>query len=83
MTPPLTHDRYYEEIAHQAGQLRTVVTSGADLSGTVPTPPDRSLEQLVRHTGGALRRLPSDAPGPDVFGDRKLLEFWLERATSG
>jgi uncharacterized protein (TIGR03083 family) len=32
-----------------------VVTSGADLSATVPTCPDWSLERLVRHTGGALR----------------------------
>ena len=29
------------------------------------------------------RRLPLDAPGLDVLGDRKLLEFWLERATFG
>ncbi|MET7735525.1 maleylpyruvate isomerase family mycothiol-dependent enzyme [Streptomyces sp. NPDC005402] len=52
---PLSHDRYCDEIAHQVGLLRTVVTSGADLSATVPTCPDWSLERLVRHTGGALR----------------------------
>lgn len=27
------------------------------------------------------RRLPLDAPGLEVIGDRALLEFWLERAT--
>ncbi|MGV9556092.1 maleylpyruvate isomerase family mycothiol-dependent enzyme [Streptomyces sp. NPDC003401] len=51
----LAHDRYCDEIAHQVGQLRSIVTSGTDLSATVPTCPDWSLEQLVRHTGGALR----------------------------
>ncbi|MFF4549222.1 maleylpyruvate isomerase family mycothiol-dependent enzyme [Streptomyces sp. NPDC001406] len=51
----LAHDRYVDEIAHQVGQLRAVVTSGADLSATVPTCPDWRLEQLVRHMGGALR----------------------------
>lgn len=51
----LAHDRYCDEIAHQVGQLRAVVTSGADLSATVPTCPDWTLERLVRHTGGALR----------------------------
>ncbi|MFH9862609.1 maleylpyruvate isomerase N-terminal domain-containing protein [Streptomyces sp. NPDC017202] len=51
----LAHDRYCDEIAHQVGKLRSIVTSGADLSATVPTCPDWSLEQLVRHTGGALR----------------------------
>ncbi|MDH6548389.1 uncharacterized protein (TIGR03083 family) [Streptomyces sp. SAI-117] len=52
---PLPHDRYCDEIAHQVGLLRAVVTSGADLSVTVPTCPAWSLEHLVRHTGGALR----------------------------
>lgn len=51
----LPHDRYCDEIAHQVGRLRAVVTSGTDLSVTVPTCPDWSLERLVRHTGGALR----------------------------
>jgi len=51
----LAHDRYCDEIAHQVGLLRAVVTFGADLSATVPTCPEWSLEQLVRHTGGALR----------------------------
>ncbi|MFE0475433.1 hypothetical protein ACFW2V_27905 [Streptomyces sp. NPDC058947] len=29
------------------------------------------------------RRLPLDAPGLDVLGERELLEFRLERATFG
>ncbi|MGW0418445.1 maleylpyruvate isomerase family mycothiol-dependent enzyme [Streptomyces sp. NPDC003015] len=52
---PLSHDRYCDEITHQVGLLRSVVTSGADLSVTVPTCPEWSLQRLVRHTGGALR----------------------------
>ncbi|MFE3851273.1 maleylpyruvate isomerase family mycothiol-dependent enzyme [Streptomyces griseorubiginosus] len=51
----LSHDRYCDEIAHQVGQLRALVASGADLSVTVPTCPGWSLLRLVRHTGGALR----------------------------
>ncbi|MEU7467960.1 maleylpyruvate isomerase family mycothiol-dependent enzyme [Streptomyces sp. NPDC044984] len=90
---PLTHDRYCEEIAHQVGQLRAVVTSGADLSGTVPTTPDWSLEQLVRHLGGALRwvdvmvrtgaedEVPEDRVpgfgGPGAWGDPGALDAWL------
>ncbi|MCT9079705.1 maleylpyruvate isomerase family mycothiol-dependent enzyme [Streptomyces fulvoviolaceus] len=90
---PLTHDRYCAEIAHQVGLLRAVVTSGADLSATVPTCPDWSLEQLVRHTGGALRwvellvrtRAEEDIPedqvplgdGPEVAGDAAALDAWL------
>ncbi|WP_030611762.1 maleylpyruvate isomerase family mycothiol-dependent enzyme [Streptomyces fulvoviolaceus] len=90
---PLTHDRYCAEIAHQVGLLRAVVTSGADLSATVPTCPDWSLEQLVRHTGGALRwvellvrtRAEEDIPedqvplgdGPEAAGDAAALDAWL------
>ncbi|MFC8869503.1 maleylpyruvate isomerase family mycothiol-dependent enzyme [Streptomyces sp. NPDC057148] len=29
------------------------------------------------------RRLPPDAPGLEVLGDRKLLDFWLEKAAFG
>ncbi|MEW2610873.1 hypothetical protein AB0937_11780 [Streptomyces sp. NPDC047880] len=36
----LAHDRYCDEIAYQVGLLRSVVSSGADLSGAVPTCPD-------------------------------------------
>ncbi|MDN0199735.1 maleylpyruvate isomerase family mycothiol-dependent enzyme [Streptomyces sp. S.PNR 29] len=89
----LAHDRYCDEIAHQVGQLRALVTSGADLSVTVPTCPDWSLEQLVRHTGGALRwvellvrtRAQEEIPqeqvpghgGPEGQGDAAALDAWL------
>ncbi|WP_373309426.1 hypothetical protein [Streptomyces olivaceoviridis] len=29
------------------------------------------------------RRLPLDAPGLEVLGDREVLEFWLERTSFG
>ncbi|MFF7167566.1 maleylpyruvate isomerase N-terminal domain-containing protein [Streptomyces sp. NPDC008086] len=90
---PLPHDRYCDEIAHQVGLLRAVVTSGADLSATVPTCPDWSLEQLVRHTGGALRWVEllvrkraqeevaeeqvPEAGGPEGEGDAAALDAWL------
>lgn len=89
----LAHDRYCDEIAHQVGQLRKVVTSGAVLGGTVPTTSDWSLEQLVRHVGGALRwveltvrtRAGEEVPeervpefdGPDGRGDGAALDAWL------
>ncbi|MFB7505794.1 maleylpyruvate isomerase family mycothiol-dependent enzyme [Streptomyces broussonetiae] len=89
----LAHDRYCDEIAHQVEQLRSVVTSGADLSATVPTCPDWSLEDLVRHMGGALRwvdalvrsraqeNIPAEriplAGGPEERGDAAALEKWL------
>lgn len=88
-----THDRYCAEIARQVEQLRAVVTSGADLSATVPSCPDWSLEDLVRHTGGALRwveylvrtRAQEDFPaeripelgGPEEKGDADALDAWL------
>src|SRR5262245_51673166 len=89
----LAHDRYCDEIAHQVRQLRDVVTSGADLTATVPTCPDWSLEQLVRHEGGALRwvnalvssraekNIPYEeiplAGGPEKEGDPSALDAWL------
>lgn len=89
----LPHDRYCDEIAHQIGLLRSVVTSGADLSATVPTCPDWTLEQLVRHVGGALRwvelivrsRAEEEIPeeqvpgfaGPGGEGDAAALDAWL------
>jgi uncharacterized protein (TIGR03083 family) len=89
----LAHDRYCDEIAHQVEQLRSVVTSGADLATTVPTCPDWSLEQLVRHMGGALRwvdalvrtRAQDNIPegriplhgGPAAEGDPAALDAWL------
>ncbi|MGW4562576.1 maleylpyruvate isomerase family mycothiol-dependent enzyme [Streptomyces sp. NPDC004561] len=89
----LAHDRYCDEVAHQVDQLRAVVTSGADLSATVPTCPDWSLEDLVRHMGGALRwvdalvrgRAQENIPpqriplagGPEKRGDAAALDAWL------
>ena len=92
----LTHDRYCDEIAHQVEQLRAVVTSGADLTATVPTCPDWTLEMLVLHMGGALRwsgtlvrtraqeNIPDeDVPrgdGPEKPGDAAALDEWLAEA---
>ncbi|MEU0228850.1 maleylpyruvate isomerase family mycothiol-dependent enzyme [Streptomyces sp. NPDC006284] len=89
----LTHERYCDETALQVRQLRAVVGSGADLSATVPTCPDWSLEDLVRHVGRALRwvelivrtraeeEVPVDrAPGsagPATRGDAAALDEWL------
>lgn len=69
------------------------MSSGADLSATVPTCPDWSLEQVVRHMGGALRwvelmvrtRAQEEIPeeeiplggGPDGQGDPAALDAWL------
>ncbi|MBZ9640306.1 maleylpyruvate isomerase family mycothiol-dependent enzyme [Streptomyces sp. PSKA30] len=93
----LAHDRYCDEIAHQMRLLRSVVTSGADLSATVPTCPDWSLEQLVRHVGRALRwvellvrtRSEEDIPedqvpgggGPETEGDAAALDAWLAESS--
>ncbi|MFD8151693.1 maleylpyruvate isomerase family mycothiol-dependent enzyme [Streptomyces sp. NPDC059720] len=93
---PLPHDRCCDEITHQVGLLRSVVTSGADLSAPVPTCPAWSLEDLVRHTGGALRwaellvrtRAEDEVPeeqvpgiaGPEAAGDVPALDAWLARS---
>ncbi|MYU03997.1 maleylpyruvate isomerase family mycothiol-dependent enzyme [Streptomyces sp. SID8366] len=89
----LAHERYCDEIALQVGQLRKLITSGADLSATVPTCPEWSLERLVRHLGGALRwsgtlvreraqeMIPWDriplGGGPEEQGDPAALDAWL------
>ncbi|WP_105973722.1 maleylpyruvate isomerase family mycothiol-dependent enzyme [Streptomyces geranii] len=89
----LPHSRYCDEIAHQVGQLRGVLTSGVELSATVPTCPDWTFEQLVRHTGGALRWVDAlvrtraeeeidEAQvflggGPEAQGDVAALDAWL------
>jgi uncharacterized protein (TIGR03083 family) len=51
---PLTHDRCCDEIITQTTLLRDVL-KGADLAVMVPTCPDWTLAQLVRHIGGNLR----------------------------
>ncbi|MEU5479801.1 maleylpyruvate isomerase family mycothiol-dependent enzyme [Streptomyces mirabilis] len=89
----LAHDRYCDAIELEVRRLRDVVTSGADLSATVPTCPDWSLERLVRHTGGALRwvelivrtKAQENVPdeqvplleGPAAEGDPAALDAWL------
>ena len=50
----MEHDRFCDEVVNQTSLLRAVV-SGADLSVTVPTTPDWTLAQLLRHIGGNLR----------------------------
>jgi uncharacterized protein (TIGR03083 family) len=50
----LGHDRYCDEVIHQTDLLREVV-KGADLSVMVPTCPDWTLAQLLRHVGGLGR----------------------------
>ena len=50
----LPHDRFCDELVTQTGLLREVV-AGADLSATVPTAPDWTLADLLRHIGGNLR----------------------------
>jgi uncharacterized protein (TIGR03083 family) len=50
----LAHDRYCDEVITQTDLLRDVL-KGADLSVIVPTCPDWTLADLVRHIGGNLR----------------------------
>lgn len=50
----LGHDRYCDEIVTQTNLLAELLP-GADLSAVVPTCPDWSLADLVRHVGGNLR----------------------------
>lgn len=52
----LEHGRFCDEVVHQTDLLLGVV-EGADLSATVPTAPDWSLADLLRHVGGNLRAL--------------------------
>ncbi|MEU3347796.1 maleylpyruvate isomerase family mycothiol-dependent enzyme [Streptomyces sp. NPDC006700] len=89
----LAYDRYCDQITCQVDELRALVTSGADLSSTVPTCPDWTLEQLLRHVGGALRltealvrtRAQENIPGTDIplaggpeeQGDPAALDAWL------
>jgi uncharacterized protein (TIGR03083 family) len=50
----LEHGRFCDEVVNQTNLLLGVV-EGADLSATVPTAPDWSLADLLRHVGGNLR----------------------------
>jgi len=91
---PLTHDRYCDEVVAQTDLLRDTLR-GADLSLDVPTCPDWTLAQLVRHIGGNLRSaelavrsgMAVEDPGnqvPDVAGpagdDPAALDAWLADA---
>lgn len=51
----LGYVRHREEIVREIDRLRLVLASGADLTRQVPTCPDWTLDDLVRHTGGAVR----------------------------
>jgi uncharacterized protein (TIGR03083 family) len=55
-TTTLPYDRFCDEVVAQAGQMAALL-AGADLSVIVPTCPDWTLAQLVRHVGGNLRSL--------------------------
>src|SRR6266545_6292121 len=87
----LGHDRYCDEVIIQTDLLRDVL-KGADLSVIVPTCPDWTLAQLVRHIGGNFRALETAVrtstavvdPGkqiPEVAGpagdDPAALDAWL------
>ncbi|MEU9335348.1 maleylpyruvate isomerase family mycothiol-dependent enzyme [Streptomyces sp. NPDC048290] len=90
----LAFDRYCDEIALQVGQFRELVTApGVDLGATVPTCPDWTVEDLVRHMGEALRWVEvtvrtragaevasEDVPegsGPEGRGDAVALGEWF------
>jgi uncharacterized protein (TIGR03083 family) len=90
----LPHDRFCDEIVTQTGLLREVA-AGADLSATVPTAPDWSLADLLRHVGGNLRAVeqaartgvPVTEPEREVPGhagpggdDPAALDAWLASA---
>ncbi|MFJ9853000.1 maleylpyruvate isomerase family mycothiol-dependent enzyme [Streptomyces sp. NPDC101150] len=50
----LTHERYCDQLLAEAERFRSHLRD-ADLSATVPTCPDWTLADLVRHVGGAHR----------------------------
>ena len=94
--PSLPHDRFCDEIVVQASLL-TELLPGADLSATVPTTPDWTLADLVRHIGGNLRALEQAArtgtavtdPADQVPGhagppgdDPAALAGWLAEAAA-
>jgi uncharacterized protein (TIGR03083 family) len=87
----LPHDRFCDEVVAQTGLLREIV-AGADLSATVPTTPDWTLADLLRHIGGNLRAVeqavrtgvPVTEPEREVPGhagpggdDPAALDAWL------
>ncbi|MGH2814454.1 MAG: maleylpyruvate isomerase N-terminal domain-containing protein, partial [Actinomycetota bacterium] len=93
----LPHHRFCQEVVTQTGLLRGVVV-GADLSVTVPTTPDWTLGQLLRHVGGNLRSVETavrtgtavtkpERQVPDHGGpagdDPAALDAWLAEAAAG
>jgi len=87
----LAYERYCAEIVTQAGLLADALP-GADLSVQVPSCPGWSVNQLVRHLGGALRwseeivRTRAQQPPPEqefrdlspyVGEDPVMLADWL------
>ncbi|WP_320779684.1 maleylpyruvate isomerase N-terminal domain-containing protein, partial [Streptomyces sp. CRN 30] len=96
---PLAHDRFCDEIIRQTRQLSALLADGADLGATVPTCPDWTLEELVRHVGRALlwtehivrTRATADLPvddvpgtgGPARRGDAGALREWLAGCGAG
>lgn len=92
MNGTLDHDRYCAEVLAEADRFRQTVR-GADLTATVPTCPDWTLEDLVRHVGGAYRwaamtvrtratemvsyEAVPDAKGPSA-DDPAALDAWLD-----
>jgi uncharacterized protein (TIGR03083 family) len=92
----LAHDRYCDEVIAQTDLVRDIL-QGADLSVTVPTCPDWTLAELVRHIGGNLRSVetavrtgtPVEDPGRQVPGvagpdgdDPATLDAWLAGAAA-
>ncbi|MDH6224703.1 MULTISPECIES: maleylpyruvate isomerase family mycothiol-dependent enzyme [Streptomyces] len=89
----LTYADHITHIDRQARQLGSLLTSHADLAATVPTCPGWTLEDLVRHVGGALRwaallvaeRAVGNVPdervpllgGPPERGDAAALDAWF------
>ncbi|MEV0459327.1 maleylpyruvate isomerase family mycothiol-dependent enzyme [Catellatospora methionotrophica] len=68
----LTYDRYCDEVSAQTALLREVLP-GDDLSAKVPTCPDWTLADLVRHVGGNVHMTDAAVrgePGPrPAIGD--------------
>ena len=93
----LPYGRFCDEVVVQTDLLRGVV-AGADLSVTVPTTPDWTLAQLLRHVGGNLRSVETavrtgtavtepERQVPDHGGpagdDPAALDAWLAEAAAG
>jgi uncharacterized protein (TIGR03083 family) len=86
---PLGHERYCAEVVIQTDLLRRTIAD-ADLSVTVPTCPEWTIADLIRHIGGNLRACEAatrtqdtvDDPAsqvPDFAGPGQddLLDTWL------